>query len=346
MNMIDLRSDTVTRPTPAMRKAMAEAEVGDDVFGEDPTVNRLQERSAGLFEKEAALFVPTGCMANEIAVKLHTKTGDEFIIEERGHVNNFELGLYAMIGGTAVRAVRSVDGSGILTWDEIAPALRINPPYYSCPTGLICLENTHNMAGGTVMTLERTEEICTKAHELDLPVHLDGARLFNAAAVLDESVADLSKSCDSVMFSLSKGLGAPAGSVLLGKREFIEEARVWRKRLGGGMRQVGVLAAAGLVALEESPQKLHDDHANAKLLAGGLAGLKGVAVDAEKVVTNIVIFDVSATGMSSAQICDELKKRGILAIGFGSAVRMVTHYDVSRADIEAALSAMQEILPD
>ncbi len=342
--MIDLRSDTVTKPTPAMRKAMAEAEVGDDVFGEDPTVNRLQERAAGLFEKEAALFVPTGCMANEIAVKLHTKPGDEFVIEERGHVNNFELGLYAMIGGTAARTVRSADGSGILTWDEIAGALRINPPYYTCPTGLVCLENTHNMAGGTVMTRERTEEICARAHELKLPVHLDGARLFNAAAALGESVADLSRECDSVMFSLSKGLGAPAGSILLGKKDFIEKARIWRKRLGGGMRQIGILAAAGLVALEESPAKLGGDHENAKRLAEGVANLKGIAIDPEKVATNIVIFDVSGTGQSPAQLCDKLKTRGVLAIGFGNAVRMVTHCDISSEDIETALSVMGEII--
>ncbi len=327
-----------------MRKAMAEAEVGDDVFGEDPTVNRLQERAAELFEKEAALFVPTGCMANEIAVKLHTRPGDEFVIEERGHVNNFELGLYTMIAGTAARTVRSADGSGILTWDEIAGALRIDPPYYTCPTGLVCLENTHNMAGGTVMTRERTEEICAKAHELKLPVHLDGARLFNAAAALGESVANLSRECDSVMFSLSKGLGAPAGSILLGKKDFIEKARVWRKRLGGGMRQIGILAAAGLVALDESPAKLGGDHANAKNLAEGVANLKGIAIDPEKVATNIVIFDVTGTGQSPAQLCEKLKTRGVLAIGFGNAIRMVTHCDISSENVETALSVMQEII--
>jgi threonine aldolase len=342
--MIDLRSDTVTKPTPAMRRAMAEAEVGDDVFGEDPTVNRLQERAAELFEKEAAIFVPSGCMGNEIAVKLHTKPGDEFIIEERGHITNFELGLFAMISNTAARTVRSADGSGILSWEEIAGALHINPPYYICPTGLICLENSHNIAGGTVMSSELTAEICAKAHELNLPVHLDGARIFNSAAVLNESVANLSRDCDSVMFSLSKGLGAPAGSMLLGKKEFIAEARIWRKRLGGGMRQIGVLAAAALVALEESPQKLAHDHENAKRLAEGVANLKGVAINAEKVVTNIVIFDVSGTGLSPAQICDELGKRGILAISFGSVIRMVTHYDVSRDDIGTALAAMREII--
>jgi threonine aldolase len=342
--MIDLRSDTVTKPTPAMRRAMAEAEVGDDVYLEDPTVNRLQERAAELFEKEAALFMPTGSMGNQIAVKLHTKPGDEFIIEERGHILNYELALFASISGATPRVVRSADGSGVLTWEEIAAALHVNQPYYACPTGLICIENSHNLAGGNVMSRERAEEICAGAHEAGLPVHLDGARIFNSAAAQNESVANLSRECDSVMFCLSKALGAPVGSMLLGKKEFIAEARSWRKRLGGGMRQVGVLAAAGLIALAESPAKLHEDHKNAKRLAAGVAELKGVAIDAEKVVTNIVIFDVSGTGLSSAQICDELKKRGILAIGFGSAIRMVTHYDVSPADIEATVTAMQEVI--
>jgi threonine aldolase len=240
--------------------------------------------------------------------------------------------------------VHNADGSGALSWEEIAGALHVKQPYYANPTGLICLENTHNFAGGNILTREHTENICAKARELGLPVHLDGARLFNSAAAQNESVANLSRECDSVMFCLSKALGAPVGSMLLGKKEFIDEARIWRKRLGGGMRQVGVLAAAGLIALDESPQKLNEDHANAKRLAEGVANIKGIAVDAEKVVTNIVIFDVAGTGMSSAQICDELKKRGIFAIGFGSAIRMVTHYDVSSADIEAALKAMREII--
>jgi threonine aldolase len=341
--MIDLRSDTVTRPTAAMRRAMAEAEVGDDVYLEDPTVNRLQERAAELFDKEAALFVPTGSMGNQIAVKLHTKPGDEFVIEERGHILNYELGLFSLISGVTPRAVHNADGSGALTWEEIAAALHVNGPYYSSPTGLICLENTHNFAGGSVMSREHTENLCAKAHELNIPVHLDGARLFNSAAAQNESVANLSRECDSVMFCLSKALGAPVGSMLLGKKDFIDAARVWRKRLGGGMRQVGVLAAAGLVALDESPQKLHDDHANAKRLAEGVADIKGIAIDPEKVVTNIVIFDVSGTGKTSAEIVGNLKDRGILAIGFGDAIRMVTHYDVSRDDIETTLAAMREI---
>lgn len=342
--MIDLRSDTVTKPTAAMRKAMAEAEVGDDVFGEDPTVNRLQERAAEIFGKEAAIFVPTGSMGNQIAVKLHTKPGNEIVIEERGHIYNYEMATPAVVSGVLVRPVKSADNSGMLNWDEIASVLHVNQPYYACPTGLICLENTHNFAGGNVMTAAHCAEICEKAHALRLPVHMDGARIFNASVALNESVAELTLYCDSVQFCLSKALGAPAGSMLLGRKDFIEEARTWRKRLGGGMRQVGILAAAGLIALEESPKTLHVDHENARILAEGLANLPGVSVDLERVVTNIVMFDVSETGKHSDEICAKLKDAGILAIGFGKTIRMVTHCDVSRADIEKTVKVLKEIL--
>jgi threonine aldolase len=345
--MIDLRSDTVTKPTPAMRRAMAEAEVGDDVYGEDPTVNRLQERAAEIFEKAAALFVPTGSMGNQIAVKLHTRPGTEVVIEERGHIFNFEMATMAAVSGTLARPVKSANGTGILTWAEIAAALHVKEAsaYYVAPTGLIALENSHNLAGGTVLTRARTEEICAQAHELHLPVHLDGARIFNAAVALGETVAALARPVDSVMFCLSKALGAPVGSMLLGAREFIAEARRWRKLLGGGMRQAGVLAAAGLVALAESPQRLPEDHANARRLAEGLAELSGVRVEPEQVVTNIVIIDVAGTRQRADEICARLAERGILASGFGpTAIRMVTHYDVSRADIETALQAMREVI--
>lgn len=344
MEMIDLRSDTVTRPTPAMRKAMAEAEVGDDVYGEDPTVNLLQEKAAEIFGKEAALFVPTGSMGNQIAVKLHTKQGEEVIIEERGHIFNYELGTPAVVSGVMIRPVRAANDNGMLTWSEIESAVHINQPYYACPTGLICLENTHNFGGGSVMSASETSEICDNAHQLNLPVHLDGARIFNSAAAQNETVANLTKDVDSVQFCLSKGLGAPVGSMLLGTKDFIAEARVWRKRFGGGMRQVGILAAAGLLALEESPKLLHLDHENAKRLAEGVANIKGISIDAEKVQTNIVIFDVSETCKTSAEICNALKENGILAIPFGKAIRMVTHYDVSREDIEKTLKALENIL--
>src|SRR5881227_788275 len=342
--MTDLRSDTVTKPTPAMRRAMAEAEVGDDVYGEDPTVNRLQERAAELFEKDAALFVPTGSMGNQTAVKLHTRPGQEVIIEVRGHIYNFEMATMSAFSGALARPVKSNDGSGILTWDEIAGAIHHNTAYYVAPTALIALENSHNLAGGSVLTRARSEDICARAHEKNLPVHLDGARIFNAAAALGETVANLARPADSVMFCLSKGLGAPVGSMLLGTRAFIDEARVVRKMLGGGMRQAGVLAAAGLVALDESPKGLLEDHANAKLLAEGLAELPGVTIDAERVVTNIVIFDVSETGQTADAICAQLRARGVLASGFGSSIRAVTHYDVSRDDIETALRELRSVI--
>lgn len=342
--MIDLRSDTVTKPTAEMRKAMAEAEVGDDVYGEDPTVNLLQEKAAEVFGKEAALFVPTGSMGNQIAVKLHTKQGDEIIVEERGHIYNWEMGTPAIVSGVTVRSVRAASESGMLNWSEIASAVHINQPYYACPTGLICLENTHNFGGGSVMSAAQTDEICENAHQLNLPVHLDGARIFNSAVAQNETVANLSKSVDSVQFCLSKGLGAPVGSMLLGTKDFINEAKTWRKRFGGGMRQVGILAAAGIIALEESPKRLHIDHENARKLAEGVANLRGVSIDAEKVRTNIVIFDVSETGKSSAEIVEELKKENILAIPFGKAIRMVTHYDVSQTDIEKTLKILDKII--
>ena len=343
MKLIDFRSDTVTKPTPAMRRAMAEADVGDDVYGEDPTINRLQERAAEVFEKEAALFVPTGSMGNQIAVKLHTRPGAEVVIEERGHIFNYEMAAMAVVSGTLARPVTSGDGSGILTWDEIKAALRVGGPYYDSSTGLIALENSHNLAGGTLLPRARTEEICERAHALQIPVHLDGARIFNAADALNETVAALARPVDSVMFCFSKGLGAPVGSMLLGARDFIEEARRWRKLLGGGMRQAGVLAAAALVALEETPPRLHEDHHNARRLADGLADIPGVRVDPEKVVTNIVIFDVSKTGRAADEICDTLRRDyGVLASGFGSSIRMVTHYDVPRADVDKALDAIRK----
>jgi threonine aldolase len=329
-----------------MRRAMAEAAVGDDVYGEDPTVNLLQERASEIFGKEAALFVPTGSMGNQIAVKLHTKQGDEIIIEERGHIFNYEMGTPAVVSGVMIRPVRAASGDGMLTWDEIESALHINQPYYACPTGLICLENTSNFGGGSVMSAAAASEICENAHKLNLPVHLDGARIFNSAVAQNETVQNLSKDCDSVQFCLSKGLGAPVGSMLLGKKDFIDEARVWRKRLGGGMRQVGILAAAGLIALEESPKRLHIDHENARSLAEGVAEIRGVAIDAEKVRTNIVIFDVSATGKTSAEIVAALKELEIYAIPFGRAIRMVTHCDVSQADIEKTLAALRKIIED
>ncbi len=341
--MIDLRSDTVTKPTPAMRRAIAEAEVGDDVYLEDPTVNRLQERAAEIFDKEAALFVPSGTMGNQICVKLHTRPGTEVVLEERSHIFNYEMGASAVLSGVTFRPVRGEDG--LLNWNLVSGAIHHGAPYYVTPTSLITLENSHNMAGGSVMSLNIAQEICAGARSFGLPVHLDGARIFNAATALGVTVAEIARSFDSVMFCLSKGLGAPVGSLIVGGKDFINEARNWRKLLGGGMRQVGVLAAAGMIALEESPKVLPEDHANAKKLAEGLAGMRGVKIDPERVQTNIVIFDVSATGLTTAQFTSELKSRGVLANGINAReMRMLTHYDVNREDIERTLKVTNEIL--
>jgi len=339
--VVDLRSDTVTKPTREMRRAMAEAEVGDDVYGEDPTVNRLQARAAEIFGREAALFVPTGSMGNLISIKVWTHHGNEVICEERGHINQYELASMSAIAGCMPRTTAAPDG--ILSWELIEPLIRPKI-YYRALTALISLENTHNMAGGSVYPPETVADICDLAHAGGLPVHLDGARIFNAAVALGRSVAELTRKCDSVMFCLSKGLGAPVGSMLVGSREFIEKAHVYRKLFGGGMRQVGVLAAAGLVALEESPQRLHEDHANARYLAEGLAQIPGISVDPKKVQTNIVIFDVRGTGRTAGEICAELAKRKVLAGPTDKfAIRMVTHCDVDRAAIARALAALREI---
>jgi threonine aldolase len=338
--MVDLRSDTVTRPTPEMRRAMAEAEVGDDVYGEDPTVNRLEARAAEIFDKEAALFVPTGCMGNLIAIKVWTHHGDEVICEERSHVNLYELASMSAIAGCMPRIARAEDG--ILSWKQIAAVIRPKI-YYDSQTALICLENTSNMAGGTVYATPQVNDICDRAHDLGLKVHLDGARIFNAATALGENVAEMTRKVDSVMFCLSKGLGAPVGSMVAGSREFIDKARVYRKMFGGGMRQAGVIAAAGLLALEKSPWRLHIDHKNARRLAEGIAQIPGFAIDPAKVRTNIVIFDCSKTGKTAVEWCEILYKRGVWAQDTAlHSVRLVPHCDVDEAGIERALSVLQE----
>src|SRR6201998_478127 len=268
--VVDLRSDTVTRPTPAMRRAMAEAEVGDDVYLEDPTVNALEARAAEVFGKKAALFVPSGCMGNLIAIKVWTHHGDEVICEERSHVNLYELASMSAIAGCMTRVARAEDG--ILSWKLIEAVIRPKI-YYDSQTALICLENTVNMWGGTVYLTAQVDEICDGAHGMGLKVHLAGARIFNAATALGEKVSHMTRKVDSVMFCLSKGLGAPVGSMVVGSRAFIEKGRVYRKMFGGGMRQAGVIAAAGLIALEKSPARLHIDHKNAKRFAERVAAI-------------------------------------------------------------------------
>ena len=338
---IDLRSDTVTKPSPEMRRAMAEAEVGDDVFIEDPTLNKLQERAAEIFGRQAALFVPSGSMGNLTCILAQTQQGQEVICEESGHVYNYEMASMSAIGGVLPRLVPGEDG--ILSWQAISKAIRPKI-YYRSQTALIALENTHNMAGGTVYPTKLSEEICDRAHDAGIPVHLDGARIFNAATYLGEDVADMTKKFDSIQFCLSKGLGAPVGSMIVGSREFIERCRSIRKMLGGGMRQAGVLAAAGLIALEKGSKRLQVDHDHAKLLATGLAAIPGITLNPAKVQTNIVIFNLKTSGWSSSDFLQTLAKRDVLAVPVDNErVRMVTHLDVDRNDVEKAAAAVQEV---
>lgn len=337
---VDLRSDTVTRPTDEMRAAMAAAEVGDDVYGEDPTVNQLEKRAAEIFGRDAALFVPTGCMGNLISIKIWTHHGNEVICDERAHVNLYELASMSAIAGCTPRIARGEDG--ILTWKQIEAVIRPKI-YYDSQTTLICLENSMNMWGGTVYPTAQVDEICANAHALGLKVHMDGARVFNAAAALNEPVSRMTKNVDSVMFCLSKGLGAPVGSMVVGSKTFIEKARIYRKMFGGGMRQAGVIAAAGLIALEKSPGRLHEDHANAQFMADAISKMRGLKIDPKKVVTNILIFDCEATGMTAVELCDKLHARGIWAQDTAlHLVRFVTHCDVDQAGCERAIEVLKE----
>jgi len=322
-----------------MRAAMAAAEVGDDVYGEDPTVNLLERRAAEAFGREAALFVPTGTMGNQIAIRLHTQPGQEVIAESRSHILDFEMATTAVFSGCLVRAVATE--SGTLTWSDIEPVIygRSN---FRAATGLIEIENTANLAGGRCSRLQVLEEIWGHAKERKLPMHLDGARIFNAAVALDLDVKTLTRGFETVMFCLSKGLGAPVGSMLVGSGELMARARIFRKALGGGMRQAGVLAAAGLIALEQMPARLHEDHANARLLAEALSHCEGVEIDLNAVETNIVIFRLT-DGLSAPELSTRLKARGVLANAVGPhAMRLVTHLDVDRAGCVTAAGVLAE----
>ena len=339
MKQVDLRSDTVTRPTPEMRLAMREAEVGDDVFGEDPTVNALEELAAEITGKEAALFVPSGTMGNQVAIAAHTSLGHEVICEEHSHVVLYEMGMLARLSGCVTRAIASADG--ILTWEMIGPRTRGSSDHYR-GTGLIELENTHNYAGGRVYPMETLGEIAARSRAAGIPVHMDGARSFHAAAALGVRLRDIAACADSLTFCLSKGLGAPVGSLLTGSRAFIGEARLVRKAMGGGMRQAGILAAAGLVALRHSPANIPAVHADAKYLAESLAAVPGIAIDPSAVETNIVFFDISGTGLSNDEFLGSLRSDGVLALGLAPGrIRMVTHQDVARPDCEAAVAAIE-----
>jgi threonine aldolase len=337
-DLIDLRSDTVTRPTSAMRRAMAEAEVGDDVYGEDPTVIRLQERVADLLGFEAALWTPSGVMANEIAIRVLARPGQEVLAEERSHIVQFELAGMAALSGVMPRVVRTTDGH--LTADHIAKARR-PPSYMRSDLGLVVLENTHNFAGGTVANAELMQAAIGTAQELGLAVHVDGARLWNASVALGTSLSSLVAGADSAMVTLSKGLCAPAGSVLVSSAERIEEARRVRKQLGGGMRQVGILAAAGLVGVDTMIERLAEDHAHARLLAESLSSCPGVRV--LPVRTNIVVAELA--DRPALEVSAMLGEHGVLVSVMDThTLRLVTHHDVDGAACGRAAGILEEIL--
>lgn len=342
MTRIDLRSDTVTLPTEAMRQAMATAEVGDDVYGEDPTVNRLEAVAAERFGKEAGLFVPTGTMGNQVSLLAHTGRGDEVILEEGSHIVNYEVAGMAVMGALMPRTLRG--HHGILDPEQVRAALR--PPNIHTPrTALIALESTHNRGGGTCYPLEVLAEMGRLGREHGVPIHLDGARIFNASVALSIPVRDFAAHAESVQFCFSKGLGAPVGSMVVGTRDFIQRARKYRKMLGGGMRQAGILAAACLVALETMVDRLADDHANARLLAEGLAEIPGVEIDLKRVQTNIVIFAVRSPRADAAAFARAMAARGVLVHQISpDSIRLVTHKDVGRDDILVALAAARDIL--
>ena len=343
MREVDLRSDTVTLPTPAMREAMYQAELGDDVFGEDPTVNRLEAMAAERVGKEAAMFVASGTMGNLTALLTHCQRGHEVIMGDKAHTFLFEAGGSAVLGGIHPRTLPN-QPDGTLRLADIEAAIRPENPHHP-RTRLICLENTHNRCGGAVLTPEYTHQVSDLAHRHGLAVHLDGARVFNAAVALGVDVRELTRSADSVQFCLSKGLSAPVGSLLCGRREFIAEARRWRKMVGGGMRQAGVLAAAGIEALDNMVVRLADDHANARRLAEGLAEVPGFAVALNAVQTNIVIWDLVADRVSPQEVVERLKAEGVkvLAIG-GRQFRAVTHYGIEAEDIERALAVSRQVM--
>lgn len=341
--MIDLRSDTVTHPTPRMREAMAKAEVGDDVYGEDPTVNRLEAMAAEHMGKEAGLFVPSGTMGNLVALLTHCNRGEEIILGDLSHTFLYEAGGCAALGGIHPHTVRN-QPDGTLDLKEIEAAIRDENPHFP-RTRLICLENTHNRCGGTVLRPTYMAAVRRIAEWHRLSVHLDGARIFNAATALGVPAAELAKDVDSVTFCLSKGLSAPVGSVLCGSEDFIYEARRARKIVGGGMRQAGVIAAAGIVALEEMVDRLAEDHANARRLAQGLAEIPGIAINPDTVETNIVIFGLAQEDMRPAELAAKLRERGVLLSPIDDRrLRAVTHYGIEAQDIETALRACRQVL--
>jgi threonine aldolase len=343
--MIDLRSDTVTKPSAGMRQAMANAEVGDDVFGEDPSVNRLQELAAKLLGKEVALFVPSGTMANQICIKAHTQPGDEVVMERTSHPFNSESGGLAALSGVQVNLL---DGQrGMITAAQIAPVIRTGEDVHHAPTRLISLENTHNRGGGSIYPLERIQEISALARQRGVSMHLDGARLLNAAVASGISAPQYTQYFDSCTLCLSKGLGAPVGSVIAASADFIKRARRYRKMFGGSMRQAGILAAAGIYALEHNVERLAEDHQHAKLLAERISTAKGMRINPQDVETNIVFIrlDPAKARLDAYALMRGMHQRGVLAIAQNpTSMRLVTHLDVSREQVEEAGRVICELL--
>jgi threonine aldolase len=338
--IVDLRSDTVTKPSPGMRKAMAEAEVGDDVFHEDPSVNRLEEMVAALYGKEAALYVASGTMANQLAIRAQTHHGDEIIMERTSHPFNSEAGALAALAGVQVSLV---DGrQGIMDAEQIHAVVR-TPNVHHAPTALICLENTHNRGGGTIWPVDKVRAIRQVAAATSVPMHLDGARLLNACVATGLTPRDYAQYFDSCTLCLSKGLGAPVGSLVIGSQPFVERAHRFRKQFGGGMRQAGILAAAGIYALEHNVERLAEDHLNAKRLARGIADIGGLDIDVDAVVTNILYVHIRQPGLSVAMLLERLRAGGVLMLGTGpNSIRAVTHLDVSKEGIDQAIAVLRK----
>ncbi len=338
MAVIDLRSDTVTQPTEEMREAMARAAVGDDVFGEDPTVRELEALAAEMLGKEAGLFAPSGTMANLVAVMTHTQKGDEVLVEAEAHTYYYEVGSISAVAGTIPRPIPG--RAGYIAPEQVREAVRPADVHFPIPR-LLCLENTHNRAGGMPFGPQEMDAVCLTARELGLAVHVDGARIFNAAVALGVPAKTLVRYADSVMFCVSKGLSAPVGSVLAGTGDFIERARRFRKMVGGGMRQAGVIAAAGVVALRTMVNRLAEDHANARRLAEGMARLPGLAVDLSRVRTNMILAQVNGP-TSAAEFTARMRDEGVLALPTGSStIRMVTHRHITPGDVDQALDALR-----
>jgi threonine aldolase len=340
MKVIDLRSDTVTRPSPGMREAIFKAEVGDDVFGDDPTVIRLEEMLADLLGKESALFVPSGTMANQVAINAHTQPGDEVIVERNCHTYNYEVAAHAVLSGVQLAALEG--RHGILTAEQVEEAIRADDIHMP-RTSLICLENTHNRGGGVIYPIDEIRRIAWVAKDKGLLMHLDGARLFNASVATGIPAKNYAALFDSVSICLSKGLGAPVGSMLAGERDFIKSCRRYRKMYGGGMRQVGILASAGIYALDNNIERLAEDHDNATLFAQGVSQIPGIGIDLETVHTNIVVMDITGLGMDSNRAMGMLQKNGCLVVVFGPRkIRAVTHLDVNEEDVSEAIGIFQK----